>query len=257
MYHLLAQKDSNQQIAEYYTGYEIKWSHIPGHSTHFGGLWEAAVKAAKSLLHKLLGTQTLTWEEHYSILTEVEATLNSRPLYPLVSIRHFIHIHIMYFSSFIARVSLRPPVYHRSLSHRCWQCRLHYFCIFLWEAAVKAAKSLLHKLLGTQTLTWEEHYSILTEVEATLNSRPLYPLVSIRHFIHIHIMYFSSFIARVSLRPPVYHRSLSHRCWQCRLHYFCIFCFCLVSCIIFQLITVLFSKPILRDTHGMPYPPLR
>ena len=122
----------------------------------------------------------------------------------------------------------------------------------LWEAAVKAAKCHLHKLLGTQTLTWEEHYSILTEVEATLNSRPLYPLVSIRHFIHIHIMYFSSFIARVSLRPPVYHRSLSHRCWQCRLHYFCIFCFCLVSCIIFQLITVLFSKPILRDTHGMP-----
>ena len=43
LYHLLAQKDSNQQIAEYYTGYQIKWSHIPGHSPHFGGLWEAAV----------------------------------------------------------------------------------------------------------------------------------------------------------------------------------------------------------------------
>ena len=70
------------QIAEYYTGYQIKWSHIPG-PPHFGGLWEAAVKAAKSLLHKLLGTQRLTWEEHYSILTDGEATLNSRPLYPL------------------------------------------------------------------------------------------------------------------------------------------------------------------------------
>ena len=83
LYRLLAMKDSKQQIAEYYTGHQIKWSHIPGRSPHFGGLWEATVKAAKSLLQKLLRTQRLTWEEHYSILTDVEATLNSRPLCPL------------------------------------------------------------------------------------------------------------------------------------------------------------------------------
>ena len=73
-------KDSKQQIAEYYTGHQIKWSHIPGRSPHFGGLWEAAIKAAKILLQKLLRTQRLTWQEHYSILTDVDATLNSRPL---------------------------------------------------------------------------------------------------------------------------------------------------------------------------------
>ena len=50
LYRLLAIKDSKQQIAEYYTGHQIMWSHIPGRSPHFGGLWEAAVKAAKSLL---------------------------------------------------------------------------------------------------------------------------------------------------------------------------------------------------------------
>ena len=83
LYHVLAMKDSKQQIEEYYTGHQIKWSHIPGRSPHFGGLWEAAVKAAKSLLQKLLRTQRLTWEEHYSILTDIEATLNSRPLCPL------------------------------------------------------------------------------------------------------------------------------------------------------------------------------
>ena len=80
LYHLLAQKNSNQLIAEYYTGYQIKWSHITGRSPHLGGLWEAAVKAAKE---SPIGTLILTWEEHYSILTDVEATLNSRPLYPL------------------------------------------------------------------------------------------------------------------------------------------------------------------------------
>ena len=56
-------------------------SNIPGRASHFGGLWEATVKAAKALLRKLW-TKKLTWEEHYSTLTNVELRLNSRPLFP-------------------------------------------------------------------------------------------------------------------------------------------------------------------------------
>ncbi|XP_055918461.1 uncharacterized protein LOC129950552 [Eupeodes corollae] len=52
-------------------------------SPHFGGLWEAAVKAAKTLLHRTVGNALLTAEELLTVLIEVEAILNSRPIAPL------------------------------------------------------------------------------------------------------------------------------------------------------------------------------
>ena len=53
--------------------------------SHFSGIWEAGVKQMKALLFKYLGIQRLTSEEFYTILTEVEAILNSRPLVSLDS----------------------------------------------------------------------------------------------------------------------------------------------------------------------------
>lgn len=53
---------------------------IPPRSPHFGGLWEAAIKSMKSLLYKVLGNSHLTFEELCTIVTRVEACLNSRPI---------------------------------------------------------------------------------------------------------------------------------------------------------------------------------
>ena len=50
---------------------------------NFGGLWETALKSLKSLLHKITGTATFTYEELSTLLTQIEATLNSRPLSPI------------------------------------------------------------------------------------------------------------------------------------------------------------------------------
>ncbi|XP_025266779.1 uncharacterized protein LOC112638780 [Camponotus floridanus] len=50
---------------------------------HFGGLWEAAVKSTKHHLRRVIGEATLTYEEMATLLTQVEACLNSRPLQPL------------------------------------------------------------------------------------------------------------------------------------------------------------------------------
>ena len=59
------------------------WNFIRPHAPHFGGLWEAAVKSMKYHLRRTLGPRIPTYEELCTLLTEIEACLNSRPLCPL------------------------------------------------------------------------------------------------------------------------------------------------------------------------------
>ncbi len=61
------------------------WSTIPPGSPHWGGLWEAGVKSAKGHLKRILGKKLLSFEELSTVLCEVEAVLNSRPLVELTN----------------------------------------------------------------------------------------------------------------------------------------------------------------------------
>ncbi|XP_031333913.1 uncharacterized protein LOC116163925 [Photinus pyralis] len=63
----------------------INWHFIPPRSPHFGGLWEAGVKSMKYHLRRILGETLLIHEQFYTVLTKIEAILNSRPLGPLSS----------------------------------------------------------------------------------------------------------------------------------------------------------------------------
>lgn len=72
-------------IIDMVTHDNTEWHFIPPSSPHFGGLWEAGVKSLKHHLKRSIGTHKLTYEELSTLLTQIEACLNSRPLTQLTS----------------------------------------------------------------------------------------------------------------------------------------------------------------------------
>ena len=77
LFEFLQRQESQQVISTFCSSQEIEWKYIPERAPHFGGLWEAAVK---SYLSRVVGEVKLTFEELLSVLTQIEACLNSRPL---------------------------------------------------------------------------------------------------------------------------------------------------------------------------------
>lgn len=74
-----------ETIQGYFTKFEIRWHFIPPRSPHFGGLWEAAVKSVKTHLYRTVGNANMTYKELNTVVVQVEACLNSRPLCMLSS----------------------------------------------------------------------------------------------------------------------------------------------------------------------------
>ncbi|GFW22621.1 integrase catalytic domain-containing protein [Trichonephila clavipes] len=63
----------------------IEWNFIPPASPHFGGLWEANIKSKKRILLRVAKSAIMNFEELTTLVTQIEAVLNSRPLSPLSS----------------------------------------------------------------------------------------------------------------------------------------------------------------------------
>eukprot|EP00102_Acyrthosiphon_pisum_P020672 XP_016657882.1 PREDICTED: uncharacterized protein LOC107883053 [Acyrthosiphon pisum] len=79
---LVNNPDSRDQLSGHIA---CEWHFNPPGAPHFGGIWEAAVKSAKSLLVRAMDSQIWTLEEFTTVLCRVEAALNSRPLVPASS----------------------------------------------------------------------------------------------------------------------------------------------------------------------------
>ncbi|XP_072392194.1 uncharacterized protein [Diabrotica undecimpunctata] len=61
----------------------ITWHLNPPAASHFGGLFEAGIKSVKTHVSRVIGEQVLTYEEFNTLLIQIEAVLNSRPLCPV------------------------------------------------------------------------------------------------------------------------------------------------------------------------------
>ena len=80
---VLAKHSNQENISHFLSDQSISWKFIPQHSPHFGGLWEAAVKSVKNHLHRIVGEVKMPYEEMSTLLIQIEACLNSRPIAPL------------------------------------------------------------------------------------------------------------------------------------------------------------------------------
>ncbi|XP_062711079.1 uncharacterized protein LOC134289096 [Aedes albopictus] len=61
----------------------IEFQFIPPRAPHFGGLWEAAVKAFKRLFLKTIGAAPHHYDDMRTAVAQAECIMNSRPLTPL------------------------------------------------------------------------------------------------------------------------------------------------------------------------------
>ncbi|XP_035217313.1 uncharacterized protein LOC118190664 [Stegodyphus dumicola] len=77
---LWASLPKNEAVAHHLTQASIEWHFIPPASPHFGGIWEAAIKSTKYHCKRVIGETLLTFEELTTLLAQIEAILNSRPL---------------------------------------------------------------------------------------------------------------------------------------------------------------------------------
>ena len=76
----LAELFKGTKLEELLTTVRIKWNFILERAPWWGGYYERMVQLVKRSLRKILGNARLTFEELTTVLTEVEGSLNSRPL---------------------------------------------------------------------------------------------------------------------------------------------------------------------------------
>ena len=82
---LLDKNDKHNSIITFIHQVACEWLTIPPRAPHFGGIWEVAIKSMKRHLRRVVGLQILSYEKFLTVLNQIEAILNSRPLFPLTN----------------------------------------------------------------------------------------------------------------------------------------------------------------------------
>ena len=76
-------KEHADSIREAALRCNIDWHFHPPHASHFGGVWERQIRTIRKILNSLLTQQSFSDETLQTLLCEVEAIINNRPLTPV------------------------------------------------------------------------------------------------------------------------------------------------------------------------------
>ncbi|CAK9796167.1 hypothetical protein ANTPLA_LOCUS675 [Anthophora plagiata] len=80
LHKLLTSKTHQSTVDAFLTNEGTHWHFIPPQTPNFGGLWEAGVRSFKHHLRRVVGNELFTYEELNTVVVQIEAILNSRPI---------------------------------------------------------------------------------------------------------------------------------------------------------------------------------
>nr|XP_029729214.1 uncharacterized protein LOC109404959 [Aedes albopictus] len=80
LYQQIDATEHSDEVNDFLTDRRVEWLFIPARSPHHGGLCEAGIKVAKGFLSKIGGNYKYTFEELSTLLAQVAACMNSRPI---------------------------------------------------------------------------------------------------------------------------------------------------------------------------------
>ena len=151
---LLASSTHQALISSETAKASVEWHFIPPRAPHFGGLWEAAVRSAKQLLRKTVGSELLDMDIFRAFVAQVSAVLNSRPLSAISSSPNDLSFltpgHFLIFRPLVAP-PIDPDITERSSIRGKWQ-KAQFLLKRFWTQWKK------EYLLDLQARTkWQDH----------------------------------------------------------------------------------------------------
>ena len=70
----------SEEVARYLANHRITWTNIVKRASWYGGFYERLIGLTKTAIKKVLGRSFVTYDELHTVLCEIEASLNERPL---------------------------------------------------------------------------------------------------------------------------------------------------------------------------------